>query len=255
MTVAEEKHSVKSWMASLWDASHPERRLLLTLALSAFALWAFIEIAEEMVEGDSQTFDMRLLMALRSAADPTLPFGPPWLREMMRDITALGSTVVLLIVTLATTGFLVLAKNRRAALLVLVAVFGGALISSLLKLGFDRPRPDLVLRTTTVYTASFPSGHAMMSAVVYLTLGAMIAATQHGRRLKLYILGLSLLLTLIVGCSRVYLGVHWPTDVLAGWSLGAAWAIACWSVMTWLQARGAVEPPNPEPQEASERGR
>jgi undecaprenyl-diphosphatase len=90
----------------------------------------------------------------------------------------------------------------------------------------------------------------MMSAVVYLTLGALIAATQQGARLKLYILVLCASVTLLVGVSRVYLGVHWPTDVLAGWALGASWAMACWSVMIWLQRRGAVEQPHPEPADA-----
>lgn len=227
----------------------PERRLLLTLALAAFSLWAFIEISGEMLEGDSQRFDERVLMALRSAADPALPLGPVWLHEVMRDITALGSTVVLAVITIATVGFLALTRNRHAAVLVLISVVGGTLLSSLLKAAFDRARPDLVLHTTTVYSASFPSGHALMSAVVFLTLGALLAATQESTRLKIYILGLSLVLTLLVGASRVYLGVHWPTDVLAGWALGASWAMACWSLMTWLQRRGAVEPPAPAPAE------
>jgi undecaprenyl-diphosphatase len=154
---------------------------------------------------------------------------------------------VLLLVTVATIAFLTLARDRHAALLVAIAVFGGTLLSTLLKAGFDRPRPDIALHTTTVYTASFPSGHAMMSAIVYLTLGALLAATQQDNRLKIYILGLSAALTLMVGVSRVYLGVHWPTDVLAGWALGASWAMACWSVMIWLQQRGAVEPPHAQP--------
>ena len=110
----------------------------------------------------------------------------------------------------------------RAVLL--VAVGGGVLLSTLLKIGFDRPRPDLVPHGAVVY-ASFPSGHAMLSAVVYLTLGALLARVQPRRLLKLYLLGLAILLTVAVGISRVYLGVHWPTDVVAGWAsapLGAA---------------------------------
>jgi undecaprenyl-diphosphatase len=247
--VANAVQQLRAYVGLVFQPHRPERKLLLAMALSAFALWVFVEVAEEMLEGDSLALDKRLLMVFRNAADPALPLGPAWVREVMRDITALGSTFVLLLVTFASIGFLALTKNRHAALLVLIAVLGGMLLSTLLKAGFDRARPDLVMRTTTVYSASFPSGHAMMSAVVYLTLGALLAATQQGTRLKLYILALGVFLTLIVGVSRVYLGVHWPTDVLAGWALGASWAMACWSVMVWLQRRGDVEPPAPEPRE------
>ena len=236
--IAKDMPSLKDFIKSIFSPHHPERRLLLAVALSAFALWAFIEIAEEMVEGESQAYDTWILMALRNPVNPALPLGPTWLHEVMRDITALGSTSVLSIVTVATIGFLGLSESWRSALLVLVSIVGGVLLSFLLKVGFDRPRPDLMLHSVPVYTASFPSGHAMMSAVVYLTLGALLAATQRDDRLKIYILGLALTLTLLVGGSRVYLGVHWPTDVLAGWALGASWAIACWLVWTWLRARG-----------------
>ena len=247
--VADAIQQFRTFIGLVFQPHRPERQMLLGLALSAFALWVFIEVAEEMREGDSLKFDQWLLMALRSASDPATPFGPAWLREVMRDVTALGSTVLLLLVTLASIGFLALSKHRHAALLVAAAVFGGMLLSASLKAGFDRPRPDVVLHTMRVYSASFPSGHAMMSAVVYLTLGALFAATQQSIRLKLYILGLSAFLTVLVGVSRVYLGVHWPTDVLAGWALGASWAMACWSVMVWLQRSGDVEPPHPEPAE------
>jgi undecaprenyl-diphosphatase len=247
--VANTVRQLRTFVALALQPHRPERQLLLALALSAFALWVFVEVSEEMLEGDSLRFDERLLMLFRSAADPALPLGPAWLREVMRDITALGSTFVLLLVTIASIGFLALTQNRRAALQVLFAVLGGMLLSTLLKLGFDRARPDVAMHTMSVYSASFPSGHAMMSAVVYLTLGALIAAPLEDRRLRLYILALATVLTLLVGVSRVYLGVHWPTDVLAGWALGAGWATACWSVMVWLQGRGAVETPHTKPKE------
>lgn len=123
----------------------------------------------------------------------------------------------------------------------MIAVAGGLLVSSALKSGFDRPRPDLVPHGAYVYTTSFPSGHAMMSAVTFLTLGSVLARSQRRRRLKVYLILLALMITLGVGVSRVYLGVHWPTDVLAGWTVGASWALLCWLTARWLQRRGAVE--------------
>jgi undecaprenyl-diphosphatase len=139
--------------------------------------------------------------------------------------------------------------KRQAAFFLLVAVGGGMLLSAGLKMGFERARPDLVPHHTRVYTASFPSGHAMLSAVVYLTLAALLARVQSERRVKTMIIVLAVLLTLLVGMSRVYLGVHWPTDVLAGWCGGAAWASLCWFVALQLQRRGRVEHANRDPQQ------
>jgi undecaprenyl-diphosphatase len=116
------------------------------------------------------------------------------------------------------------------------------MLSMAVKMGFDRPRPELVPHGSYVYTASFPSGHSMMSAVVYLTLAAMLARVQPQWRLRIYILGVAVLVTLLVGFSRVYLGVHWPSDVLAGWAVGAAWALTCWLATLLLQRRGGIEP-------------
>jgi undecaprenyl-diphosphatase len=225
-----------------------ELAVLVALALAAGAIWGFAELADEVLEGETRAFDEAILLALRSATDHADPLGPGWLEDSMRDITALGSTVVLTFVTFAVAGFLVLERKAHAALFVVLAVGGGMLLSTLLKMGFDRPRPDLVPHGATVYTASFPSGHSMLAAVAYLTLGALLARVQPRRRLKLYLLGLAILLTVAVGVSRVYLGVHWPTDVLAGWTLGAAWALACWAVALWLQARGRVEKEGPDPE-------
>jgi undecaprenyl-diphosphatase len=224
-----------------------EAALLVAIALAAGSLVLFGQLADEVIEGETHAFDEAVLLALRSAADPSDPIGPRWLEEQVRDLTALGSLAVLGLVSLAAVGFLILQGKRRTALLVVAAVGGGMLVSTLTKLGFDRPRPDLVPHATEVYTASFPSGHAMMAAVTYLTLGALLARAQRRRRLKLYLIGLAATLTVLVGLSRVYLGVHWPTDVLAGWTLGAAWALACWAIALWLQARGGIEATEPEP--------
>jgi undecaprenyl-diphosphatase len=218
-----------------------EAAILASIVLAATSLVLFAQLTDEVIEGETRVFDETVLLALRQPGDPSNPIGPGWLEDAMRDFTALGSLAVLTFLTAAVTGFLVLQGKRHAALLVVVAIGGGILVSTLTKLGFDRPRPDLVPHGATVYTASFPSGHSMMSAVTYLTLGALLARVHAERRLKLYLLGLAVIITVLVGTSRVYLGVHWPTDVLAGWALGAAWALLCWAVALWLQMRGKVE--------------
>jgi undecaprenyl-diphosphatase len=194
------------------------------------------------LEGETRSWDAALLMALRDGSDPARPWGPGWLHEMARDFTALGGFGVLTLLTAAAIGYLVMMRKRHAALLVLLAVAGGQLVSLALKAGFDRARPDLVPHGAPVFTASFPSGHAVMAAVTYLTLGALLARVHAAVAVKLYLLGLAVALTVIVGVTRVYLGVHWPTDVAAGWVVGAAWAILSSLLMQWLQRRGEVEP-------------
>ena len=218
-----------------------EPRMLAVLLALAGAVWLFAELADLIDEGEPRSFDTRILLALRSASDPADPLGPGWVEELGRDVTAFGGFGVLVFVTLAAAGYLRLSGRRRSMLLLIVAVGGGQMLSTLFKRGFDRPRPDLVPHEAIVYTASFPSGHAMMAAVTYLTLGAMLARVQPTRALRAYVLALAAIVTVAVGISRVYLGVHWPTDVLAGWTAGAAWALACWTVARWLARRGAVE--------------
>jgi undecaprenyl-diphosphatase len=218
-----------------------ERTVLVAVILGAAALFAFAKIANEVGQGETRAFDEWLLLSLRTPGDPAVPIGPKRVQELMRDITALGSTGVLTIMVLSVVGFLAMTRKSHAAILVLVSVVGGTLLSQTMKFTFARPRPDLVPHGAEVYTASFPSGHSMMSAVAYLTLGALLARTQPDHGVKVYIMTIAVTLTLMVGISRVYLGVHWPTDVLAGWSLGGVWALLCWLVMVWLQKRGDVE--------------
>ncbi|WP_052763980.1 phosphatase PAP2 family protein [Microvirga massiliensis] len=225
----------------LAHAGRLERRIVVPLGVAGAALLLFTRIAGEVVEGDTRAFDEAVLLALRSSGDLSDPIGPVWLEEMMRDFTALGGTGVLAMLTVAVAGFLLMTRKSHAAAMILVSVVSGVVLSSLLKWGFARPRPELVPHEAAVYTQSFPSGHAMMSAVVYLTLGALLARTQAQTSVKIYLLVVAGLLTLLVGASRVYLGVHWPTDVIAGWALGSVWALLSWLTMLWLQERGDVE--------------
>lgn len=215
--------------------------ILMVTLLVVGGIWLFIELADEVIEGDTHAFDEKLMIAMRNPDDLSDPIGPEWLEEFGRDITAMGGVGVLTLLTLAIAGFLILQHNKQIAIFIVVAIAGGFLISTFLKSGFDRPRPDLVPHESYVYTASFPSGHAAMSAVAYLTLGTLLAHVQHRRRVKIYLIVLALLITTAVGTSRIYLGVHWPTDVLAGWTLGVSWALACRLAAGLLQRQVTVD--------------
>ncbi len=222
-------------------ASRVEIGTLVGIIVVAVLVLAFALLADAVTDGDTQSFDERLLLLFRTATDPAVTIGPIWFKEAMRDITALGGTIVLTILVLSVTGFLIATGARHTALMVIASVASGVILSNSLKFGFSRVRPDLVPHEAQVYTASFPSGHTTLSAVVYLTLGALLCRTQASVAVKTFILSVAIFLTVIVGISRVYLGVHWPTDVIAGWMLGSAWALLCWFTMLWLQSRGTVE--------------
>ncbi len=222
----------------LWKRT--EFSVLLAGIIVAFGLWSFQELVEVARDTTTHEFDTGILLALREPGRPDDPIGPVWLEGAVRDITSLGSMVVLVLVTLGAVIYLLLIRRRFEALLVLFTVAGGQALSSLLKLGIDRPRPELVSHLADVQTLSFPSGHAMLSAVVYLTLGSLLAAHAASRALKIYALSVAVLLTLLVGASRAYLGVHWPSDILAGWSIGFAWAMACWLAARLLFRRRSL---------------
>ena len=196
------------------------------MALIALLLVGFGLIADEVGEGETLDFDKSVLAALREPGNLQDPIGPVWVEEAARDITALGGVAVLtLLVTLVVLHFLLRGKWRTGTFLAFV-VIAGTLISNALKVFFDRPRPDLT-GIVHIATASFPSGHATVSAVTYLSLGVVLARASDRKRLKLFYIAAAIFLTGIVGLSRLYLGVHYPTDVAAGWALGAAWAILC----------------------------
>jgi undecaprenyl-diphosphatase len=206
------------------------------LLLAAGLIVIFAKITEELLEGDLHGFDRAILLALRQPGDPAKPLGPLWLQVAARDVTSLGSPAVLALVTLTALGFLGLKRQWRAALFVLGSICGGTAVSFALKELVQRPRPDFVAAVAQTQTYSFPSGHAFLSAVTFLTLGALLARVQRQAEVKIYLLGVAIAITVLVGISRVYIGVHWPTDVLAGWCAGAAWAILCWLIAERLQA-------------------
>jgi undecaprenyl-diphosphatase len=208
----------------------------LSVLAIAGLLFAFGFIAQEVTQGKSLALDRRIILAMRDSADQSAPLGPAWVQEAARDVTSLGSITVLVIITSAVSGYLFLARRHSAAWLMLFAVFGGIALNDLLKLVFTRTRPDVVTPAARVFTTSFPSGHAALSAITYLTIAALLAQSPSSFKMGFYFMTLAAFLTILIGISRIYLGVHYPTDVLAGWCIGIAWALASWVVAAWLEA-------------------
>nr|WP_244226925.1 phosphatase PAP2 family protein [Corallococcus aberystwythensis] len=195
------------------------------LLLVVACVLGFVVLSDEVHEGDTQDIDERIVRSLRREEDPALPRGPWWLAETARDVTSLGGFPVLSLITTAVCGFLLVARRYRTSLFVLSSIVGGWILNALLKNLFHRPRPSVVPHLTETMSTSFPSGHAMLSAITYLTLGALLAQFAEHRRVKVYLLAVALVLSVLVGCTRVYLGVHYPSDVLGGWVAGLAWAL------------------------------
>jgi undecaprenyl-diphosphatase len=197
-------------------------------------LLVFRHIAEEVGEGDTRAFDRAIIYALRTPGDPHRPIGPDWLNTAAVDVTSLGSVTVLAIIVILVCGLFLSFRRWREAAALMLASGGGLVITNWLKDWFQRDRPPEILHAVQAINASFPSGHAMLSATVFLTLGALIAHFAERRRVRVYALTAAVILSVTVGCSRVYLGVHWPTDVLAGWCLGSAWALVWWgAAIAW----------------------
>lgn len=234
-----------------WIGIH-EFNVLVALLLLAGSIWAFVELADEVMEGTTKPFDEWAIRALRRQDNPAQPIGPAWLSEVGRDMTALGGTAFLTLLTATIAGFLWIRRMYGAMVLLLAATFGGLVVSLVLKQFFARPRPELVPHLSIVHTSSFPSGHSMLSAAVYLTLGALLGQFVHERVLKAYFLVIALIFTSLVGGSRVYMGVHYPTDVLTGWTGGLAWALVCWLAARFLQRQRVVEQEFPPVEVADE---
>ncbi|MEA3012530.1 MAG: undecaprenyl-diphosphatase [Sphingomonadales bacterium] len=221
---------------------HADSNMLVLFLVAALGILIFLMLASEVREGEIFGIDRWLIQALRSPDDPAVPAGPFWLRRTLGDITALGGSPVLTLLTLISAGYLVAARKAATAAFLVAAISTGAIASTLLKLLFARARPDLVAHLVETYSTSFPSGHAMNSAITFLTLGALLARAEANRAVRIYLMSVAVFLTLIIGFSRVYLGVHWPSDVIAGWCVGAAWAMLCSWAARALQRRHRLEP-------------
>ena len=214
---------------------------LLAIGGLAAGVLFFAALSGQVMDGSTQKFDRALLLALRRPGD-LQPLGPPALLSAARDITALGGSFVLILVTAAVSLFLALNGKKHTAVFVCASIGSGMLASNLLKDSFERLRPQLVPHDTYAASYSFPSGHSMLSALTYLTLGAVLARSHASKLLKTYFLLGAVFLSGLIGITRVYLGVHWPTDVLAGWTAGSVWAVLCWLLARWLQSRRTIEP-------------
>lgn len=227
--------------SALSRLGHRQQLLLVVLVGFGAVTIGFSIVAEEVAVGSTARVDERVLLLFRVAGDTADPVGPDWLEETARDVTSLGSNGVVALLVLAVAGWLWLQGKGRAAIYVLLAVGGGMVVSNLIKGPFARPRPDLVAHEARTFTTSFPSAHAMVSAVAYLTIGTLLGRFQPKFRVKAYLFLLGLAAAMLVGVSRVYLGVHWPSDVVAGWAAGSAWALAAWSLAFALQRRGRID--------------
>ncbi len=218
------------------DLVKREFRLLVTILVIVAALWTFLVLADAVRAGSIQQFDDAVLLAFRQPGHPEIPRGPAWLPEMMRDITSLGGGTIMTLVALAVAGYIWLRKKYQALVLLVITVIGGGLLDFGLKVIVGRGRPTVVPHIANVDSFSFPSGHSLMSMAVYLVLAALLSPQVPDRRARIFVVAVALLLSMIIGISRIYLGVHYPSDVLGGWSMGLAWATFCW-LAAWYVAR------------------
>jgi undecaprenyl-diphosphatase len=247
----------RPWSLRVW-AIHlvrTELRLLVGLTAVSVFLWVFLSVTGEVREGDTYKLDRSILLALRRPDALAVPIGPRWLQETARDVTALGGFSILTLVVVVSIALLVIHRRRFQAAVFAIAVVAGQVFAAVTKHLVGRDRPDLVPHLDQVYSASFPSGHSALSPIVYFTLAGILAAGEPNRAAKTLLLGVASVLVLGIGASRVYLGVHWPTDVLAGWAMGTAVALVATLVLhrlaphrARLGSRPGEPPVAPQPQ-------
>ncbi len=210
---------------------------LAALLIVTLGIMTFIEVADDMTEADGMAFDQAVLLWMQPVAGE--PRGPWWLKEAAADLTSLGGISVLTLFAVIAFSFLLIQRKRLSALLLVVGLAGGVALSEGLKALFERARPPAAFQAVDTLNASFPSGHALLSTVFYLTLGVMLTRAFQQRRLKAFVLGSAITIALLIGLTRAYLGAHWASDVMAGWCAGAAWAMALWLVAYGVQRRQA----------------
>ena len=231
----------KTWLGFLTRLERHELTWLLVGLGGCILVLVFLNLSSAVMEGETLAFDKQIVQGFRKADDPARPIGPPWIEGALLDITALGGPTVLTLVVLGVIGFLVLQGRYHSALAIVLTAASGEFLNAAMKSMFMRPRPEIVPHLRAAFDSSFPSGHAMQSAIIYLTLGAMLMRLTDRRLTKIYCCTVAMLATFLVGLSRVYLGVHYPTDVLAGWIVGLLWASLCWLIAQHYEVRAGLK--------------
>ena len=176
----------------------------------------FAQLAEEVMEGSTQNLDEYGLRWINSHQSEALD-------HVMMEITSLGNFAVLLVMLLVVSAFLWLSKHKLSVLLLALGVGGGYLANNVLKMFFDRDRPSVFEPVAEVMTSSFPSGHAMVSTIAYLSVAYLVGRLEPTPLMRRLTWGLASLIILLVAISRMYLGVHYPSDVIGGIIAGIAW--------------------------------
>ena len=243
---------LRPFLIRLLTVARAETAALTALFVAALGVTAFVEIADDMTEADGQSFDRQVLSLMRPYADdPGRPWGPWWLKEAAADLTSLGGISVLGLFALIVVLFLLSQRKWLSSLLLVLGLTGGVMLSEGLKAVFERERPPQALQAVETINASFPSGHALLATVFYLSVAVMLTRAFPRRRFKIFVLGVGMVMALLVGLTRIYLGAHWATDVFAGWAVGSAWAMLLWlvayGVARWQKRRRAPLQDEPSP--------